>query len=505
MTAEATRTETKQLLRTSFWYVLGYGLVSLAGFISFPIWTRLLTIEEYGVFNLINACIFFTTAITKFGLQKAAERFFYEFGLGKREADVSSYYSTLWTGSLTLSSSAVVIAVVVFNFLLPPFGDGQFSYLIHLALLIAIFEPLNSVMLSFLRVEKKAGFHAILNVYKKYGSLSIGMMFFVVFVWGLPGLFWARILIEASMAVVLTTRIVVQKKLAFRSFSKKFLVESVMFGMPLIPFELCQIFLNLGDRFLVQAFLDLKAVGLYSAGYTMVSTVQSLISVPVTMALPPLFLEMWEKQGKKKTEEFISFSLDCFLSIGVPSICALTFFGGDMLAVLASTKYADAKVIIPYLAAPLVLLGARTIFSSGLFIQKKTLVLMYLTVAASVINVVMNILLIPVWGISGAAIATLASSACLIAMFVIWSAKYIKLRVNVPNVARYILASTAMVVAMYQVDGGGFLLLLAKCLLGFLVYASALWLIDPRARRLLRKLSIRQLARMRPTRGQREE
>ena len=74
----------KKLLRQSSWYLVGYGAGVIISLISFPLWTRYFTVEEYGIFSLIAATIIFVTPITELGLSKAVLRLFSEFHRGNK-------------------------------------------------------------------------------------------------------------------------------------------------------------------------------------------------------------------------------------------------------------------------------------------------------------------------------------------------------------------------------------------------------------------------------------
>ena len=68
----------KELLRQSSWYFVGYSAGVIVSLITFPLWTRHFTVQEYGILSLIAATVTFVTPIIKFGLHKAVLRLFYE-------------------------------------------------------------------------------------------------------------------------------------------------------------------------------------------------------------------------------------------------------------------------------------------------------------------------------------------------------------------------------------------------------------------------------------------
>ena len=106
----------KELFRQSSRYFAGYGAGVLIGLITFPLWTRHFSIEEYGILSLISVTIAFATPITKFGLHKAVLRFYSEFKSENKESPQSSFYTTFFIGAavLGLLFGALFIGIVVF-------------------------------------------------------------------------------------------------------------------------------------------------------------------------------------------------------------------------------------------------------------------------------------------------------------------------------------------------------------------------------------------------------
>ena len=154
------------------------------------------------------------------------------------------------------------------------------------------------------------------------------------------------------------------------SFSFPLLFEALSFGLPLIGAEVANHMTNIGDRFMLQFLLGTEAVGLYAVGYGLTTQLKSLLAVGM-FVLTPMYVKIWHEQGREKTEQFLSTVLDYYLMAAIPGIILFSVFGGEILVLMASTKYEQATVLMPYLAAPLVLHGAISIYTAGMFIHKK--------------------------------------------------------------------------------------------------------------------------------------
>ena len=122
----------KTLIKQSSHYFGGQVLVLLAGFISFPILTRIFSVSEYGLLGLINITIFSILSISKLGIPNASVRFYSEF---KAKNDLPKFHSTLFLSALLSGLVCAFIFYLTACFSPFPFSKGG---MVNLSLLIAI-------------------------------------------------------------------------------------------------------------------------------------------------------------------------------------------------------------------------------------------------------------------------------------------------------------------------------------------------------------------------------
>lgn len=470
-----------------------YSIVSistvLAGFVSFPIWTRLLNPEEYGIYNLIIISIGFLTTFAKAGLQKSVIRFFSEFAAKRREQPLSAYYSTLLLGALATGLIFSLFFVGVVLLLKDSFALGiSTGTLLFLVVVIVVMLSINSVLISFFRVEQRALLFSVLSLVHRYGNIGASVLFAIVFKMGLLGLFVGQAVLESLVALGCVLELIWKKRLAIKHFSMKFFREALGFGIPLMPMESSRWILAYMDRYIISIIMGASAVGFYSVGYNMTLYFSTLLAAPLNLAITPLYLDIWEKHGAEKTKEFLNSIIDYFLMLAIPLICAFSFMGRDLIELLASAKYQEAYVVLPYLVVPIVLNSSYSVFGAGLLIHKKTKLVMYYTVLASIINVVLNFLFIPKFGLVGAAVATLIAYAVLMGMTIISASKYLRLSIKPRSVFGYVGASLIMMWLLNNIAWSTFLGLALKMGAGLGLYAVCLLIIDHRLRQKLTSL-----------------
>ena len=161
--------------------------------------------------------------------------------------------------------------------------------------------------------------------------------------------------------------------------------------------------MSTGDRFLLQYYLGAEQVATYSVGYNLASYAQSLhCSAAKLSSNPNLYETLGSKWRKRRSRFFVQISA-LFCMMAIPIIFGLVAVGRETIILLASSKYENSSEIIPYVITGIMLSGAYFPMLAGLFLYKKTKIIAYLIIVAAVLNVALNVMLIPVYGINGAA------------------------------------------------------------------------------------------------------
>lgn len=473
----------KKFLNQSFVYFVVSVFTALGGFVSFPIWTRILNPEEYGIYNLFIVSVGLMTTFSKGGLQKSVVRYFSEFDAGKRNQPISVYYSTHIIGAVASGFLFSLVFLLFVTFFDTDFETGADTGTLLLLLgVIVIAQSLNSVLISFLRVEQKVKGFAALSFINRYGIIASCIVFAVVLDLGLLGLFVGQAVMECAVSLGFAAVLLWQRKLVPGHFSLKFFREALSFGLPLIPAESARWILSYMDRFLIQIFLGAAAVGYYSAGYNMTLYLSILLAAPFNLAIIPMYLDLWEKQGEAKTRAFLETVFDYYLMVALPLIAAFCLMGRELIALLASAKYAEAYVILPYIVVPLILNSAYSVYGAGLLIYKKTRLVMYYTLLAGGLNFVLNVLLIPRLGMVGAAVATLLAFTLLIGLTAYSAFKYLKIGIRLKSIAGYLAASLGMMWLMTTLHWHTLLGIAMKVGIGLCLYTLCVVVLDSRLR-----------------------
>jgi O-antigen/teichoic acid export membrane protein len=476
--------EFKGLFRQSSVYFGGSILHSLAGLISFPLWTRALTPSEYGTYSLLNISVFFLAAFSKSGLQHSAIRYFSEFATKKRAESIASFYTTHIAGTVVSSLILNAIFILVVSFSSAMFdGVESLPLLVGLVCLLALVDSLMSILHAFMRVEQRAKQYTGWGFVERYLGIGLSVLLLLVFDWGLVGLIAGQLISSSFVVTVLLSRLVLNGHLNLRSVSTTYLKDALKYGAPMIPVESSRLVLELGDRYLIQFFMGAAAVGLYSVGYNITTYIRQFVAMPLNRAIAPVYLDMWEKRGADETKKFLEVLLQYYLMVAIPLIFTISYFSEDIIRILASAKYVEVASIVPLIIAPVILYGANGIFSAGLIIHKKTKTMMYAALSSALLNVALNLLLIPTMGLKGAALATMFSYSVLILTLAHYSFKLLPLSINSFVIAGYVAAAFVMFGFFRFFEWQTLFGLALRVAGGLGIYAICLTVVDSRIRK----------------------
>jgi O-antigen/teichoic acid export membrane protein len=274
---------------------------------------------------------------------------------------------------------------------------------------------LESALLNFVRAEQRTGLLVAYQVAKKYLGLALILGALLLVTRELAAFYAATAVVE--LAAVLTLAVLLfrgegRPRPSPRRFSAPLFREMVGYGIPMmLGYELSGIVLAVGDRYIVAALAGEEPLGLYSAAYNLCQYVQLVLIASVGQAIMPLYMQLWEQKGRDETAAFVARSLRTYVMFGAPVVAGVAAVGGELLPSLASDKYASAAAILPWVIAGMVVDGTNPMLGAGVFIQRRTRRIMAVVMSGAVLNVALNLVLVPRMGVLGAAVATLASYA----------------------------------------------------------------------------------------------
>lgn len=475
-----------KLVKQSSLYFTSTILVTIVSLVSFPIWTRIFTTAEYGAMSLATTSLSLLLIFSKMGIQHAVLRFYYEFKNNKRNFDISYLHSTALFAIFIFSLLISILFLITFELFFK--GAVQPNYLAIMGILplLIIFGSISDIFLAFYRSDQNVKNYSILNIGIK--CLRFGGSLFFVFVLrlGLTGFFLGWAIVDIVNSVALISMFYRQKKIKWHHISGPLIIDAIGYGLPLLGSELAFVLLATGDRYLLQLLMDTAAVGVYSACYNVVDYAVSFFYVPLRLAVMPIYMKIWEEKGEQETQQFLVKVQKYYFMVGIPIVFGMVGVGKELIEVLATSKYLAGYVIIPYVALGILIYNAHFIYGAGFYLIKKTTNLFLVNLGGIAINIISNILMIPILGLKGAAIATLVSYVVVAVLIMKLANGILRVNIELIQLAKATFAAGIMYVVInnLQLDDG-LVLLLAKIAVGVIVYGLVIFCLDKNSRKLL--------------------
>jgi O-antigen/teichoic acid export membrane protein len=411
-------------------------LTILAGLLSFPIFTRLLSASDYGLMSLLSTTIYLSIGFGKLGIQQALVR------LWKIE-DKSNHvtFSTAFYGVLMISCAVIGVVLLCLSVYMAKIRDENVLILALIAGII-LFESLKSILINKELVLERPASYNIAKILHKYLSIIITIVLLTTLNNGVDDVFCG---FYAASVIVFTWLYVSDKKIrpSFKFFDAKLFKEMMVFGFPLLIVELIDQVLSFSDRYFIAYFLDVVAVGQYSAAYNFIFNIQSVVISTFSLTIAPIVVRKYNTDGDAGVHAFLDNSIKYYCCIGSAVALGLFSVGPDVFILLASSRYEQAEPLVKPIVAGYFFYGIYTIAAYKLFIHKRTVLAAIFMTTAAAVSVAANIILLPKIGVMGAAISTFLAYGVLfiIGLLLMWRMRFV---INILTLIPYILPSMIM-------------------------------------------------------------
>lgn len=419
------------------------GLLTLANFatklLSFflvPLYTNILTTEEYGTYDLFNTTIGVLLPILTLNIQDAVIRFALDKKY-KKEAVVT-------IGMKYIFVSNIIVAIGLFINYAFGFSALGKQYAIFFFLMF-LTQSTSGIVTCYIRGTDKIADLSVSSVLASAVTIGLNIIFLVTFHWGLVGYFLANIIGPLVQSFYLAIRGQMFQNMHLTRNYHSEQKEMLGYSRPLIANALAWWVNNASDRYVVIFFCGLAANGVYSVA----SKIPQILNVFQT-----IFNQAWTLSAVKDfdPEDKSGFfantyrAYNCLMTI----VCSLVIVADKILAKFLYAKdFYVAWRYVPWLTIA-ILFGSLSGYVGGFFSAvKDSKVFAQSTIVGAISNVVLNIIFTPIMGPLGAAIATTVCYVIVFAIRYVQSKKYIKLRINlIRDMISYIILVAQSVVLL---------------------------------------------------------
>tara|TARA_Y100000385_G_scaffold62348_1_gene61194 strand:- start:1828 stop:3084 length:1257 start_codon:yes stop_codon:yes gene_type:complete len=375
-------------------------ITSGISFLLLPILTKYLSKEDYGILSLFNASTRFFSIIISLGVTSILMTKIFK----NDKRSLSSYFKTYYF--LILLNCFIISVFTVIGLL---FFDDFFG----IPKKIALFIPVISVGLLFyelilsLMIYKRQALNYAITSLSKFGLEILLTLFFVVLLFynweGRVG----ALVISIILINVISLRYLKNQHLLNGKFEIKKLKEMVLFGAPFLIFDLSIIVLNLSDRYFIEHFLGLSETGVYGIGSLVGSLVLIGVNALINVFRPIIYEKTRNYALEKNSLKF--FSIQYLTTILIITLFLVVVLNKIIFLYFIDAKFYASQEIVWTIACGFFFWGLHSFYLSYFIFEKKTKTIFMVSILSISLNLALNYILIPKFGIIGAGYATLAT------------------------------------------------------------------------------------------------
>jgi O-antigen/teichoic acid export membrane protein len=390
----------KATTKNSVIYGFGNMAGKLSGIILLPLYTKYLSIEEFGLIALYEVIFQLLSILGTFGMKSSLMRYYWdkEYKDHARESVFNTFLVVV-----VLSILSLVLSGIILNTFSQLIFDTRVSLELNIVFIVSTFiRVIADFILMLLRIQHKAAKQTRFQLISLVLTVGLTWVFIKYFGLDLVGIFLAlgisNLIITFLLFPYLARNLLAKLNLAF-------IKEFFRYGSPLSLASLLTIILVLSDRFILNHFMDLGVVGNYSLAYKITNIIHVIV---VTSFMNSYVHVFYREMDKEDSGRFYSKILTYFSFVIIFMSMLIVVFSSEVIKVLAQTNadYWDSIQLIPYLIIGVIIAGIRQIVVLPLTKDKRTKVISAVTIAASFLNLGLNFLLIPRFSAIGAALST---------------------------------------------------------------------------------------------------
>ena len=410
----------RKFIRGIAWFSVADMLVRLRSILLLPILTRTLGAIDYGIWSQISTSVGMLSSVGNFGVSSAMHRYL----PGLPDKDMRNQF---WTSMLTLTAGALLVAVPFLIFSKPIakafFGGAENIIFVYLGGILMLVKVIQSNLFLYFRLSLRINVYSILLISQAILSLVAYL---------LAALFGKELLIIALTAVLLDliltliVLIYLARTLGFGELNFDHARKYLAYGLPTAPLAFFNWALNSADRYVVAFYLGTAQLGVYSVAYGLSLWVFLAVLTPIWTGLPGAVNNLWNTQRREDAVNLLRQTFKYAVVFTTPFACVVLFWNDFILEKYAGPGFGQGRVVIPWIIAAYSLEYFSSFYRFIFAWFEKTKIFLITFPIAVVINISANILLVPIYGLTGAASATTIAYAVLLLLEIYFSSRYLK-------------------------------------------------------------------------------
>ncbi|MBN2891782.1 MAG: polysaccharide biosynthesis protein [Bacteroidales bacterium] len=394
----------KNTLKHTVVYSLGQLSIKVIGLVLLPLYTAYLQPEQYGILALLETTSLFVASIFSVNISNAMMRWWAD------SDDEKQKKKFVYTGFIFLVFSSIVLNLLVQpfadKFALWLFDDEIFAVYFNILFISVAFDMLTKYVFSLMRVLEKSYYYIIVNSIKLVISLTLTIYFIVGLEMGVKGIILAQLVGNVAGFIALLPLLF---KNLIAKIDYKALKEMLVYSIPLAFTALSLTIFNIGDRYVLKFVSGTYDVGIYSLAYKIAGFLNFFVLQSFQMGFLPIAYKMYKDSTAPRFFSKITTYLTMVMAFGA---LGLALFAPEFAKIFAPSnpKYWEAAQYVGLISVVVVLFGYRFMLTLNFHFAKKTLHIPFIVTFFAGLNILLNFLMIPEFGINGAVVSSIIAT-----------------------------------------------------------------------------------------------
>lgn len=390
----------QKLVKSTIYYSIGEIVPRIISFLLLPILTKYLTADEYGIVSYTNSVMTFVFVIATLSLNTFVLRHYYS---SKDENSRKELIGSVFLFIFGFNCILILLQMFFFPLLIDFFNVNiPFKPYFQLAILNNFFDVISIIPLVLYRVKENAKGFLILSLSRTLLQFVMVYVFVVIYNQGLLGSYNARLIVNVPFMFVYFYMI--YKNSTFK-INFKLIKEALHFTLPILPGSLAFLFVSLSDRVILERYISLDQLGIFSVAITLATVLNIVIQALYKTFEPVLFKEYFNENFQETNLKLYKVYL---LAIFIGAFGA-SIFSKEFFIIATSGVFREGYKLVPLFIVSVVIAGINTYLNILMIANKKQKLVSLISIISAVISVILNLIFIPYYGCYGAIIASAAS------------------------------------------------------------------------------------------------
>lgn len=447
----------RKILSNTAAQIVGKGFSAILSLVGVKIITSYLGQGSYGEYSYVYEFFALFAIIADFGLFTIAVR-----EMSNDEKNISKILGNVLTMRVVIGL-IVFTGIVSMGFLIPSHQGTQVPYAIMIAATASLIGLTNGIITSVLQQQYKMQYDAIIKVIGK--SVQIGYMMLAAFVFfaddtytGFYHLFWAGVISSLVMLVLSIIFVSRYTEIRFRmdkDLMKDLLKKAAPYGLALF---LSNLYFRI-DGVLIYNIKGAQEEGLYAVAVRMREALSLLPLFFMNSVLPTLTKFIKEKRESYK--KILQYTFDFQFMLSIPFLVGGFLLATPLIYLISTPEYVSrlsegfygSDIALKIVLFSFVVGSLNIIFNYTLIAIGRQAQLLWINGSCAIFNLAANLIVIPMYGFRGAAVATVISELLVLVLVFTTAKRYLPFKISLNRPIKILISALIMGIVVWLLRG----------------------------------------------------